>query len=193
VYSSQKSLLVRADFVLGTPSGEARLSYKRWRRFLADILPRLLGCAQRCPKAVVRLHQGEGEAYYTGWLRLPIRRRVSRKRLRLFRAQLRARLEAGLLPIGGRVLRLGIQRRVPHPAEPVILALPNAGMPASGQVTLFDPHSLSMEEPTAASEESPAGYRLQQGCRSDAAGPFAGNFSRDQPRGYTAPLPPPGA
>src|SRR5262245_40183908 len=102
-----KCLLVRADFVFGNRSGGSRLSCKRWRRLLADALPRLMGCARRCPKAVVRLHDGEGEARFTAWLRIPIERRPSRKRLRKFEADLRARLEAGLLPIDGRVIELG--------------------------------------------------------------------------------------
>lgn len=153
---AQKSLLVRADFVLGSPSGGARLSFKRWRRHLTDILPRLLGCAQRCPKALVRLHQGGADASYTGWLRIPIQRRVGRKRLRLFRAKLRARLEAGLLPIGGRVLRLGVRRRVPHPVGPVILSLPKADLPSPEPIERFEPHTLSMEGATAASQELPA-------------------------------------
>src|SRR5262245_45464712 len=109
-----KRLLVRADFVLANRPGGDRLSCKRWRRLLADALPRLLGCAHRCPRAVVRLHDGEGEARYTAWLRLPVERRPSRKRLRKFKAKLRARLEAGLLPIDGRVLKVGARR---HAAE----------------------------------------------------------------------------
>ena len=119
VYSHPKSLLVRADFVLGNRSGGNRLSCKRWRRLLADVLPRLMGCVRRCPRAVVRLHEGEGEAKYTGWLRIPIERRPSRKRLRRLKANWRARLEAGLLLIDGRVLKLGVRRHAAHPAEPI--------------------------------------------------------------------------
>ena len=106
----RKSLLVRADFVLGNRRGGGRLACKRWRRLLADALPRLLGCADRCARARVRLHDGEGEARFSGWLRIPIERRPSRRRLRKLKAKLRARLEAGLLPIDGQVIKLGVRR-----------------------------------------------------------------------------------
>lgn len=111
----EKALLVRADFVLANRAGGGRLSCKRWRRALAQALPRLMGCARRCPEAVVRLHDGEGEASYTAWLRIPVARRPGRRRLRAFKAKLRARLEAALLPIEGRVLKLGVRRRRPAP------------------------------------------------------------------------------
>ena len=92
---ARKCLLVRADFVLGNRRGGERLACKRWRRVLADALPRLLGCARRCPKAEVSLREGDGEARYSGWLRIPIERRPSRRRMRRFKAKLRGRLEAG--------------------------------------------------------------------------------------------------
>lgn len=114
--TARKRLIVRADFVLGNRPGGGRLACKRWRRVLADALPRLLGCARRCPRAEVSLHEGEGEAYYSGWLRIPIERRPSRRRLRQMKAKLRARLEAGLLPVDGRVLKLGVRRCQARPA-----------------------------------------------------------------------------
>lgn len=125
-----KSLLVRADFVLRNRQGAGRIVCKRWRRLLADALPGLLGCARRCDKARVRLHQGVGEAHFSGWLRLPIERRPSRRRLRQFKARLRARLEAGLLPIDGQVLKLGVRRCRPRPAS-VQLLLPLMDSPAA--------------------------------------------------------------
>jgi hypothetical protein len=112
-------LLVRADFVLGNRRGADRLWCKRWRRVLKDALPRLLGCANRCPTAEVCLHDGDGEARYSGWLRIPIERRPSRRRLRKFKAKLRSRLEAGLLAVDGQVIKVGVRRCVPRPA-PVV-------------------------------------------------------------------------
>jgi hypothetical protein len=115
-----KHLLVRADFVLGkVPVGERR-TLKRWRRILAAALPQLMGCADRCPKAArLRLRSGEGEARFTGWLRIPVQRRPGRKRLRRFKAQLRTRLEASLAPIDGRVVKVGVRRYRAVPALPV--------------------------------------------------------------------------
>jgi hypothetical protein len=114
--ASQKSLLVRADFVLHNRLGGDRVVCKRWRRVLADALPRLLGCARRCPQAEVCLHEGQGEARFSLWLRIPIERRPSRTRLRKFKAKMRKRLEAGLLPIDGHVVKLGVRRcRAPEP------------------------------------------------------------------------------
>ncbi len=107
--TARKSLLVRADFALGP--GCDRAAYRRWRRILADALPRLLGCADRSPKAErVCLHRGEGEGKFSGWARIPIERRPGRRRLRKLKARLRARLEAGLLPINGRVIKVGVRR-----------------------------------------------------------------------------------
>src|SRR5262245_56394038 len=105
-----KSLLVRADFVLGNRRGGDRLTCKRWRRALAAALPGLLGCADRRPAVRVRLHEGEGEARFSGWLRIPIERRPSRRRLCRFKAKLLTRLEAGLRPIDGEVIKLGVRR-----------------------------------------------------------------------------------
>ncbi len=108
---TQKSLLVRADFALGRhPGGDVRV-YKSWRRILRDALPRLLGCASRCRRAArVRLRNATGEARFTGWVRIPVERRPGRKRVRKLKERLRSRLESGLQPIDGVVLKLGIRR-----------------------------------------------------------------------------------
>jgi hypothetical protein len=115
--TATKSLLVRADFVLGNRQGGDRLMCKRWRRALAEALPRLLGCADRRPAVRVRLHEGEGEARFSGWLRIPIERRPNRRRLRRFKAKLRASLEAGLRLVDGAVLKLGVRRCRPRPTS----------------------------------------------------------------------------
>jgi hypothetical protein len=107
----RKSLLIRADFVLGEGRGGERVAYRRWRRILSEALPRLMGCADRAPRAErIRLHDGEANGSFSGWVRLPIQRRPSRKRLRKFRAALRNRLEAALHPIDGRVVKVGVRR-----------------------------------------------------------------------------------
>ena len=116
---TNKCLLVRADFVLGKSQGGDRPTYHRWRRVLIDALPRLLGCADRCPRAErVRLHKGEGAGRYVGWVRIPVERRPGRRRLRKMKAKLRARLEDSLRPLDGSVVKLGVrrQRRRPRPA-----------------------------------------------------------------------------
>jgi hypothetical protein len=127
VNPDRKTLLVRADFVLGRHQAADRPAYRRWRRILIEALPRLLGCADRCPRAErVRLHKGEGEGRFSGWLRIPVERRPGRKRVRKFKAKLRGRLEAGLLPIDGAVVKFGVRRcrgrgrpTPPTPATPV--------------------------------------------------------------------------
>jgi hypothetical protein len=107
----RKSLLVRADFVLGTHQGGDRRTYKRWRRIFRDALPRLLGCERRCQKAEkVRLRKADGEAWFSGWVRIPIERSPGRKRVRKFKDRLRRRLEANLLPIDGKVVKIGVRR-----------------------------------------------------------------------------------
>lgn len=116
-----KSLLVRADFVLSNRLGGDRVACKRWRWILVDALPRLMGCTRRNPEVAVRLHRGGPEASFSAWLRIAIQRRPSRTRLRRLNAKLRRRLEAALLPIDGRVLKLGV-RRYQWP-EPVVLPL----------------------------------------------------------------------
>jgi hypothetical protein len=119
--TTRKSLLVRADFVLG--GGGDRLMYKRWRGILADALPRLMGCADRCPEAEhVRLQSGD-EGRFSGWLRIPIERRPSRRRMRKYKAHLRRRLEAGLTPIGGRVVKVGVRRCRGKSAPPAPMPL----------------------------------------------------------------------
>jgi hypothetical protein len=131
-------LLVRADFVLKSDTITDRRVYKRWRRIFIDALPRLLGCEHRCPQAErVRLHIPGEEGRFTAWLRIPIQRRPSRRRIRKFKARLRARLEAGLLP-PGRVLKVGVRRcrpravevAPPAPVTPVVPVAPVALLPA---------------------------------------------------------------
>jgi hypothetical protein len=151
MHPDHKSLLVRADFVLRNRSGADRLACKRWRRLLGDVLPKLMGYGQRCPKAVVRLHEGDGEANYTGWLRISIKRRPGRKRLRRFKSKLRGRLEAGLLLIDGQVLKLGVRRRATRLDRPMILAAPDANGIAPDQLALFDLLSPREEERTVES------------------------------------------
>jgi hypothetical protein len=135
-------LLVRADFVLGNRRGGGRLACKRWRRVLADALPRLLGCADRCPGARVRLHEGEGEARFSGWLRIPIERRPSRRRLRKLKAKLHARLEAGLLPIDGQVIKLGVRRCRTRPAAEAPVAPFTLEVPA--EAVVLPPEDVSV-------------------------------------------------
>jgi hypothetical protein len=109
--TERKNLLVRADFILGKNTSAHRLVYHRWRRILIEALPHLLRCAHRCPRAEhVCLHQGEAEGRFSAWLRIPIQRRPSRQRLRQLKAKLRSRLEAGLKPLQGEVLKLGVRR-----------------------------------------------------------------------------------
>jgi hypothetical protein len=125
--TARKHLLVRADFTLDRSRGGDRLTFKRWRRVLADALPRLMGLAD-C-RAVLRLHHGEEEGRYSLWLRLPVERRPGRKRLGKIRAKLWERLESALLPVGGELAKLGVRRRQPrqalrlvHPDFPLQLA-----------------------------------------------------------------------
>ena len=109
----RKSLLVRADFVLGKDRPADRLSYRRWRKILIAALPSLLGFSRVCPTAEhVCLHDGEQEGHFTAWLRLPVRRRPSRRLVRQFAAKLYRRLEAGLRPVHGEVLKIGIRRQI---------------------------------------------------------------------------------
>src|SRR3954452_19979135 len=80
-------LLVRADFVLDRSRGGDRLTFKRWRRGLAEALPSLMGLPGS--RAVVQLHYGEEEGRYSAWLRVPIQRLPKRKRLGKIKARLR--------------------------------------------------------------------------------------------------------
>ena len=106
------SLLVRADFILDKSRGGDRLTFKRWRRGLAESLPALMGFPA-C-RAVVRLHHGEVEGWYSVWLRVPVRRLPRRKRMGKIKARLRDRLEAALLAVGGDVVKLGVRRCRPR-------------------------------------------------------------------------------
>jgi hypothetical protein len=106
----RKFLIVRADFVLDRSRGGDRLMFKRWRRALAEVFPRLLGCASRSDRTAVRLHCGEEEGRFTGWLRLPVQRLPGRKGLRKLKAKLRDRLEMALLAVGGDVVKFGVRR-----------------------------------------------------------------------------------
>lgn len=128
--TERKSLLVRADFVLGKHQPADRLIFHRWRRILIDALPHLLRCAKRCPRAEhVCLHQGEAEGRFSAWLRLPIQRRPNRRRLRQLKAKLRSRLEAGLQPFQGEVLKLGVRRCRNKPeVVPLFDAVPVPGI-----------------------------------------------------------------
>jgi hypothetical protein len=136
VQTQNKHLLVRADLVLGTGQGGDRRTLNTWRRILAEALPQLMGCKDRCPAgARVRLHKGHGEGKYSAWLRIPIERRPSRRRLRKLKARLRGRLEAGLLPVGGKVLKVGVRRCRPrlHPETiplPVVVPTPPLALPS---------------------------------------------------------------
>jgi hypothetical protein len=106
-----KSLLVRADFVLGGHEAADPLVFRRWRRILFQALPRLLGCADRCPEAEdVCLHKGSPAGRYTAWLRIPTRRRPNRRFVARLGRKLWSRLDDGLRPLGGRVLKLGVRR-----------------------------------------------------------------------------------
>lgn len=117
--TERKSLLVRADFVLGKDRPADRLAYRRWRRILAAALPSLLGYRRLCPTAEhVCLHDGEQEGHFTAWLRLPVRRRPSRRWVRHLAAKLYRRLEDALRPIHGEVLKVGIRRQSEVDATP---------------------------------------------------------------------------
>src|SRR5438132_8592454 len=106
----RKFLIVRADFVLDRSRGGDRLMFKRWRRALVNVFPRLLGCASRADRTAVRLHSGEEEGRFTAWLRLPVRRLPGRSGLRRLKSKLRDRLEMALLAVGGDVIKFGIRR-----------------------------------------------------------------------------------
>jgi hypothetical protein len=146
VHVQRKSLLVRADFVLGAGAPADRRTIKRWRGILKKALPGLLGCQRRCPEAVkVRLRGAEGEPHFSGWLRIPVQRRPGRKRVRQLRERLRRRLEASLLPIGGSVVKLGVRRcrgevlpMAAPPAPPVTLELPVVAQVVAPVVTPVD-------------------------------------------------------
>ena len=116
--AKSKSILVRADFVLGQRQGVDRRTFQRWRRILLVALPGLLGCERRCPRAErIRLRSAEEGLSFSGWLRIPIQRRPGRKRARKLQEKLRRRLELSLQPIDGQVIKLGLRRCRPRLAE----------------------------------------------------------------------------
>jgi hypothetical protein len=124
------NLLVRADIVLDRSRGGDRLTFKRWRRGLAEALPSLMGF--HGGRAVVQLHHGEEQGLYSVWLRLPVKRMPKRERMGKIKERLRGRLESALLAVGGDVLKLGVRRcrprhelRLVHP-EPAPLRLVTA-------------------------------------------------------------------
>jgi hypothetical protein len=106
-------LLARADFVLDRSRGGDRLTFKRWRRGLAEALPGLMGFPG--VRARVRLRHGEEQGRYSVWLRLPARRLPNHKGLGKVKARLRGRLDAALLAVGGDVVKFGVRRcKAPH-------------------------------------------------------------------------------
>lgn len=113
----RKSLLVRADFILDRSRGGSALVFKRWRRVLAESLPRLMGLGNRCSRARVRLHRGEEQGRFSAWLRIPVRRHPGRNGFRKIRQKLHEKLEAVLLAVGGEVIRFGVRRCRPKAAR----------------------------------------------------------------------------
>jgi hypothetical protein len=84
----------------------------------------------------VCLHEGEGEARFSGWLRIPVRRRPGRRRLRALKKKLLERLGAGLLPVDGRVVKLGVRRCRPREAAAEVLPLPVSPVEAAAVLPL---------------------------------------------------------
>jgi hypothetical protein len=112
----RKSLLVRADFILDRSRGGSALVFKRWRRVLAEALPRLMGLGNRCSRAVVRLHRGEEQGGFPPGFASPVPtpgadgfRRSDRNSTTNWRSV--------LLAIGGEVIR---SRRPPLSAQTVL-------------------------------------------------------------------------
>jgi hypothetical protein len=152
VNQERKSLLVRADFVLGKDRPADRLSYRRWRKILTAALPSLLGYSRLCPTAEhVCLHDGEQEGHFTAWLRLPVRRRPSRRSVRQLAGKLYRRLEAGLRPIHGEVLKVGIRRQFEGTAKtvpaPEFMPLFRDPAPSSDVLHASEPAGYSPAEP----------------------------------------------
>jgi hypothetical protein len=111
VQENRKSLLVRADFVLGHSQPGDRRTYKRWRGILHEVLPRLMGCERRSARAEkVRLRSVEDHPLYSAWIRIPIERRPSKKRLRKLVERLRSRLERNLRLVDGQVVKMRVRR-----------------------------------------------------------------------------------
>jgi hypothetical protein len=155
--AERKSLLIRADFVLGKGQGANRRICKRWRSILVDALPRLLRWRRHTPETErVRLRSGE-EARYTAWLRLPVERRPGRERLRKLEVRIRARLEAALLPIDGRLLKLGVRRRSARRpwVEPAVLPVAPAPALPSLDEPVPVPDLTSLPETMLAGDYSP--------------------------------------
>src|SRR5262249_35856197 len=101
-----------------------------------------MGCADRCRRAEkVRLHKGEGAGSFSGWLRLPLERRPGRKRFRKLKARLRGRLESGLGPIDGELLKLSMRRCRPT----IRVAAPAVASEAPAEIVPVQP---SVPEPT---------------------------------------------
>jgi hypothetical protein len=127
----RKFLLVRADFVLDRSRGGSRLLFKQWRRALAGFFPKMLGCATRADRSVVRLHHGEEQGRFTGWLRLPVERLPGPQGLRGIKAKMRDRLEAALLAVGGDVLNFGVRRYRLKGSSPVEKPKVTVGEPSA--------------------------------------------------------------
>ncbi len=88
--NTQMSMLIRADFVIGEHNHPSAAVCRRWRRVFMLALPRLLGCADRCGTAErISLHSGEVAGSFTGWVRIPIQRRLGRKQLTRLKRKLR--------------------------------------------------------------------------------------------------------
>jgi hypothetical protein len=111
VHADQKSLLVRADFMIGISQNVDRIIYHRWRRIMIDALPRLLGCSRICPKAErVCLHKGQTVGRYSAWLRIPVQRQRQRSFVQRLETRLTERLESGLKPVQGEVISVRARR-----------------------------------------------------------------------------------
>jgi hypothetical protein len=135
----QRSLLVRADFVLGESVPVERAVYRRWRRVLVNALPRLMGCAERCESAErVSLHATAEAGSFTGWVRIPIQRRPDRKQLRKLKRRFRDRLETSLAPAHGRVIKLGVRRCSGRPTEKADFLFSNAELVTSPEQRNLD-------------------------------------------------------
>jgi hypothetical protein len=156
--SKQRSLLVRADFVLGEQTNAERAVYRRWRRVFVNALPKLMGCADRCESAErISLHSEEQFGSFTGWVRIPILRRPDRKQLRKLKRRLRDRLETSLAPIHARVIKLGVRRCSAKQAVDKGFKFSNADSVANAeQKTLdFGFDSVPCDGPLPVAETSP--------------------------------------
>ena len=144
--TDQKSLLVRADFLLGKCQNAGRVVYHRWRKILIDALPRLLGCARRCPQAErVCLHRGE-EGRYSAWLRIPVSRRPGRSFVHKLETKLKERLQAGLQPIQGEVLKVRIRRC--QPMQEILPLFEQLMNDSAGKITQDRSHPVAISQTT---------------------------------------------